>query len=165
MPNFAGDFLVTVKPRIRIGLVSVRKLQDTAGATDRENEEMKHKASLAGLMTAAVVATALIPAMPSAAQDSSHRQKTKNNWRNAAIGSGALGIYGLLSHNNTLTAVGAAGGLYSLNRYEHDRKSQSHMDHQRAAYYERSSFRRNGHRYVRRTVTRHGQRYYTYDRR
>lgn len=126
---------------------------------------MKLKASLAGLMTAAVVATAVIPAMPSAAQDSRHRQKTKNDWRNAAIGSGALGVYGLLSHNNTLTAVGAAGGLYSLSRYEHDRKSQSHMDHQRAAYYQRSSFTRNGHRYVRKTVTRHGHRYYTYVRR
>lgn len=126
---------------------------------------MNIKAQLAGLMTAAVVAAAAIPAMPAAAQDSHRRQQSKNNWRNAAIGAGAVGLYGLLRHNNTLTAVGAAGSLYSLNRYERDRHSQSHMDHQRAAMYQRSSFRRNGHRYVRRTVTRDGQKYYKFVRR
>lgn len=126
---------------------------------------MNIKAQLAALMTAAVVTTAVIPAIPAAAQSSEHRQKTKNTWRNAAIGGGALTALGLLTHNNTLTGVGAVGGLYSLSRYEHDRKSQSHIDHQRAAFYERSSFTRNGHRYVRRTVTRNGHKYYTYVRR
>src|SRR5947209_14538238 len=105
---------------------------------------MKFKAQLAGLMTAAVMVTAVMPAMPAAAQ-SSHRQKTKNDWRNASIAGGALTAAGLLTHNNTLTAVGAVGGLYSLSRYEHDRKSQSREDHERARLYERSSFSRNGH--------------------
>ena len=125
---------------------------------------MNTRATMVGLAAAAVVASAVVTGVPSSAQDSHHRQQTKNQWRNAAIGSGAVGLYGLLRHNTTMTAVGAAGSLYSLNRYEHDRHSQSHMDHQRAAYYNRSSFSRNGHRYVRRTVRRHGQSYYTYAR-
>src|SRR2546421_531539 len=122
---------------------------------------MNIKAQLAALMTAAVVTTAVLPAIPASAQASEHRQKTKNNWRNAAIGGGALTALGLLTHNSTLRGVGAVGGLYSLSRYEHDRKSQSKIDHDRAAFYDRSSYRRNGHTYVRRTVSRHGHKYYT----
>jgi len=126
---------------------------------------MNIRASIAGLATAAVMATSILPVIPAAAQDSHHRQQTKNQWRNIAIGSGAVGLYGLATHNTTLGLLGAAGGLYSLNRYEHDRKSQSKMDHDRAAFYQRSSYTKNGHRYVRRTVTRNGHQYYTYVRR
>jgi hypothetical protein len=126
---------------------------------------MKLKATMAGLMTVAVFGTAVLPAIPVSAQSSHHRQQTKNNWRNAAIGAGALGVAGLLTHNSTLAIVGGAGSLYSLSRYEHDRKSQSKADHDRAAMYGRSSFTRNGHRYHRRTVTRNGHSYYTFDRR
>ena len=74
-------------------------------------------------------------------------------------------MLGLLTHNSTLGIVGAAGGLYSLSRYEHDRKSQSKADHERARLYERSSFSHNGHRYVRRTVSKNGHKYYQYVRR
>ncbi|HLJ57130.1 MAG TPA: hypothetical protein VKT77_18980 [Chthonomonadaceae bacterium] len=124
---------------------------------------MNIQRTVAGLLGAAVMAAAIVPALPAAAQDS-HRQKTKNTWRNAAIGAGALGVYGLLSHNTTLTAVGAAGSLYSLDRYEHDRKSQRREDRERARLWNRSSFRHNGHRYVRKTVHRHGHTYYQYVR-
>ena len=95
---------------------------------------------------------------------SHHRQKTKNDWRNIAIGSGAATAYGLLKHDNTVSILGAAGTLYSLNRYEHDRKSQSKIDRARADQYGRSSYYDHGHRYVRHTVNRHGQKYYTYQR-
>ena len=125
---------------------------------------MNIKAQLAGLMTVAVIATAVAPATPVLAQ-SRHRQETKNNWRNAAIGGGALTALGLLTHNGTLTTVGAAGGLYSLSRYEHDRKSQSKADHERARLYERRSYTHKGHTYVRKTVTRNGHKYYQYVRR
>ena len=126
---------------------------------------MNVKRTFAGAMATAVLAGATASALPAAAQSSHHRQQTKNTWRNVAIGSGAVGLYGLLKGNSTLGILGGAGALYSLNRYEHDRKSQSHADHQRAAYYGRSSFTRNGHRYVRKTVHRHGQTYYTFVRR
>jgi hypothetical protein len=126
---------------------------------------MRLKSTLAGLLAGAVLATAVVPAIPAAAQSSRHRQQTKNTWRNVGIGAGAVGLYGLLKHDNTLAIAGAAGGLYSLNRYEHDRKSQSKMDHDRAALYQRRSYTRNGHRYVRQTVTRHGHKYYQFVRR
>lgn len=124
---------------------------------------MNIKAQLAAIVAAAVVTMAVAPAIPAEAQ-SRHRQKTKNDWRNASIAGGALTAAGLLTHNNTLTAVGAAGGLYSLSRYEHDRKSQSREDHERARMYERSSYRRGGHTYTRRVVHRNGKSYYQYVR-
>jgi hypothetical protein len=98
------------------------------------------------------------------AQESHHRQQTKNQWRNLAIGGGALGVIGLLTHNNVLTYGGLAGGLYSLSRYEHDRKSQSRIDQARANYYSRPYVYHNGVRYHRHIVTRHGHQYYQYRR-
>lgn len=62
---------------------------------------------------------------------SRHRQQTKNTWRNATVASGALGVLGLATHNNTLGIAGLAGAAYSASRYEHDRKSQAHIDHER----------------------------------
>ncbi len=97
-------------------------------------------------------------------QQSAHRQKTKNQWRNIAIGSGALGLLGLLKHDNTLTFAGAAGAIYSANRYEQDRKSQSKTDRARAAYFSKGYFYKDGHKYVRKTVYRHGQKYYQFVR-
>jgi hypothetical protein len=126
---------------------------------------MTLKNKIAGAMAAVVVASATIPALPASAQSSRHRQQTKNTWRNVAIGSGAVGLYGLLKGDSTLGILGGAGALYSLNRYEHDRKSQSKADHERAALYSRNSFTRNGHRYVRKTVHRNGKTYYQFVRR
>jgi hypothetical protein len=125
---------------------------------------MNLKAAVTALGMAAVIGTSVLPAIPAAAQGSRHRQNTKNTWRNVAIGSGALGVYGLLSHNSTAAILGGAGALYSLNRYEHDRKSQSAEQRREAAYYGRSSFVRNGHHYHRRVVTRHGHKYYQFVR-
>ncbi len=118
----------------------------------------------AALLVACAVAPIAANAQGSLDQASKHRQKTKNDWRNLSYGSGAATAYGLLKHDKTVTILGAAGTLYSLNRYEHDRKSQSKIDHDRASYYGRSSYRQNGHRYVRKLVTRNGRRYYTFVR-
>ncbi len=49
-----------------------------------------------------------------------HRQEQKDQWKDLAIGSAALGLIGALSHNDTLTGLGAAGALYSAYRYEAD---------------------------------------------
>jgi hypothetical protein len=92
------------------------------------------------------------------------RQDSKNEWRNIAIGAGALGILGLLSKDNTLTFGGALGALYSLNRYEQDRRSQNSYDRARARYFDHEYFYRDGVRYDRRTVNRNGQRYYQFER-
>src|SRR5512132_2646790 len=87
----------------------------------------------------------------SLSQQSKHRQQKKNEWRNLAYLGGAVGLWGLLKHDSTLTFAGAAGAAYSAYRYEQDRKSQSKVDRARAQMFSRTSYTRNGHRYVRRT--------------
>jgi len=127
----------------------------------------KRAALWGGLL--AVAATAGMMGAPTVAigqsrQDgaSQHRQQTKNQWRNIGIGSAAVGLLGLVKHDNTLTFAGAAGALYSANRYEQDRRSQSHTRRARAELFRRQSYDRNGHHYVRQTVKRDGQSYYRY---
>lgn len=130
---------------------------------------MKLKSIVANMLAVTALGGCVLAPITANAQSdldraSSHRQKTKNDWRNIAIGSGALGLFGLLKHDNTLTFAGTAGALYSLNRYEQDRKSQSKIDHARANYFSRQSFYRDGHRYTRRTVTKNGKKYYQFVR-
>jgi hypothetical protein len=93
------------------------------------------------------------------------RQDKKNEWRNIAIGAGGLGLLGLLKKDNTLTFAGGAGALYSLNRYEQDRKSQSRLERTRSTYFSKPYFYRDGVRYDRRTVNKNGQKYYQFARR
>jgi hypothetical protein len=120
-----------------------------------------------GIKAAAFVALAAFSAAPLTANAQNtykHRQETKNNWRNLAIGSGAVGLLGLLKGDSTLTFLGAAGALYSANRYEQDRKSQSRMSRARYTLFRQGSFTRDGHTYKRRTVYRHGKKYYQFVR-
>jgi hypothetical protein len=131
---------------------------------------MNTRNTLGSLAAALVAVGALMTPMAATAQDhrdrdrSSHRQDTKNQWRNIGIGSAAVGLLGLVKHDNTLTFAGAAGALYSANRYEQDRKSQSRTDHARAEMFSRREFDRDGHHYTRHTVKQHGQTYYQYRR-
>lgn len=99
------------------------------------------------------------------AEQSRRRQQTKNEWRNIALVSGGVAILGLIKHDNRLVFAGSAGALYSLYRYEQDRKSQSSIDRLRAAYFGRPYFVRDGVRYDRRLVTKNGERYYQFARR
>jgi hypothetical protein len=112
----------------------------------------------------AVASFAAAPMTANAQSAYKHRQETKNTWRNLAIGSGVVGLLGLLKGDSTLVFAGAAGALYSANRYEQDRKSQSRMNQARYQMFSRSSYTRNGHRYVRKTVWRNGQKYYQFVR-
>ena len=122
------------------------------------------------LLTVALLGGSLAAPMAANAQNrrddaSQHRQETKNNWRNVAIGAGAVSVFGLLKHDNTIAFAGAAGALYSANRYEQDRKSQNKAYRARAQTFGQTSFQRNGHRYDRKTVTKNGQKYYQFVRR
>lgn len=127
---------------------------------------MKLKGLIAGLMALLMVGGFLAAPSTASAQSSyyRHRQATKNQWRNAAYAGAGLGLLGVLNHDSTLTFLGAAGALYSANRYEQDRRSQSRMDRARAYYFSRGSFYRNGHMYRRHTTYRHGQKYYYFSR-
>src|SRR5438067_1722920 len=140
---------------------------------------MRTKTITGGLFAILAVAGAMTASIPANAQgwrnrnndrryyrdrESDRRQQTKNEWRNIAIGSGALGVLGLLNHDNTLTFAGAAGALYSANRYEQDRRSQNSRYRARAKYFSRPYFYRDGTRYDRQTVTRNGEKYYQFHR-
>ena len=99
------------------------------------------------------VAVAVPTFLPATAMaQTSHRQKTKNQWRNLGYAGAALGAAGLLTHNKTLAIGGLAGGAYSAYRYEHDRKSQSKANsrYRRAQRFSRShrSYSRTRHGYV-----------------
>ena len=129
---------------------------------------MNSKRATAGFLAligaAGVMMTPLASSGQSLEEQSRQRQKQKNTWRNLAYGSGAAAIYGLLKKDNTITFAGAAGALYSLHRYEQDRKSQSKIDRARAAAFGRRSYTRNGVRYVRKTVRKNGKTYYQFVR-
>lgn len=115
---------------------------------------MRLKRIGANLLAAAVLAGAVLAPVAAGAQSrlqkkAHHRQQTKNNWRNAAIGAGALGVIGLATHNKTLAVAGVAGAAYSASRYEHDRKSQARIQaairHRRALARQRALQRRHHH--------------------
>lgn len=121
------------------------------------------KLNLQSILATGILAMAtLSPAISNAQSD--HRQSTKNTWRNLGIGSAAAGVYGLLKGDSFLTLAGAAGAAYSASRYEHDRKSQSAADRRRASIFERGYYYSHGHKYVKRSYRRHGQRYYKFVR-
>lgn len=130
---------------------------------------MKTKTICAGMLavvmfSGAVVAPITVSAQSRLEQESKRRQQKKNEWRNIAIGSGIVGIYGLLKKDNTLFFAGTGGALYSAWRYEQDRKSQSRVDRARAAYFSKPTFYRDGKRYTRKTVWKNGKKYYQFVR-
>lgn len=96
---------------------------------------------------------------------SDRRQDMKNEWRNIAVGAGLVGVLGLLNRDNRLVFAGGAGALYSIYRYEQDRRSQNQLDRARAEYFSRPYFYRDGVRYERQTVIRNGERCYQFARR
>ena len=117
-----------------------------------------------------VGAVTLTPISASAQSSYSHRQQTKNTWRNIGYGSAALGLYGLLTHQSTLAVAGAAGAGYSAYRYEQDRKSQRAMrDRYSSRYYSsygqrryRSAYRTRYYQRHRRHHRRHRRHYRRY---
>ena len=120
--------------------------------------------ALAAIALGGALAPAPAIAEPWLYQESKRRQEKKNEWRNIGIGSAALGLFGLLKGDSTLMFAGTAGALYSAHRYEQDRKSQSKADRARAAMFGRTSFTRDGKRYVRKTVYKNGKKYYRFVR-
>src|SRR5688572_4284469 len=116
------------------------------------------KGLLAGLLSISMVAPLAVISTDAYAQSEyDRRQQKKNEWRNIAIGSGALAILGLINKDSTLTFVGAAGALYSAHRYEQDRKSQNKLNQFRASVFSRPYFTRDGYRYTRKTKWKNGR--------
>lgn len=97
-------------------------------------------------------------------QQDDKRQKTKNDWRNLAIAAGGIAAFGAIKGDPYIGFGGLAGALYSMNRYEQDRKSQSSTSRARASIFSQPYVYRDGRRYERRMVNKNGQRYYQFVR-
>ena len=102
------------------------------------NTRRRFAGFVAAFMVLGVLSLPITASAQTLRQQSAQRQKTKNEWRNIALGAGAVALYGLLKKDNMLTLGGAAGTAYSLYRYEQDRKSQSSIDTRRDRRYGRS---------------------------
>ncbi len=121
------------------------------------------------LIGGALAAIALLGAVPGGAlaqnrRQQQQRQKTKNDWRNLATLAGGLAAFGLIKNDPTLSFVGALGALYSVDRYEKDRKSQDKGERARASLFSKPYIIRDGQRYYRRTMIDNGERYYQFER-
>lgn len=92
-----------------------------------------------GVVAAAVAAPSLSPAQTQ--RELERRQQKKNEWRNIAIGSAAIGAYGLLKGDRTIGLAGLAGAAYGAHRYEQDRKSQNRMENGRRYYQQNNRYR------------------------
>ena len=130
---------------------------------------MKVKTIFASLMAATVLGGVTLTPTAASAQIWNmrayrHRQEKKNEWRNIAIGAGALGVVGALTHDETLFFTGAAGSLYSTYRYDQERRSHDRTERLRARYFSRPYFYRDGERYNRVSVWQDGQKYYRFER-
>ena len=89
------------------------------------------KVTTLGLLAALAATAVTAPVLA----DPASQQKNKNQWRNLGIAGAAIAGYGLLTHNQNATILGAAGGAYSANRYEQDRHHQSQDNANRQRYY------------------------------
>lgn len=129
--------------------------------------QINWKTAIAGVVLASTVAAPSVASAQSwrdLERALDRRQSKKNEWRNIAIASGAVGILGLIQKDNTLFFAGTAGALYSAYRYEQDRKSQNQLQRTRAAYFSRPYFIRDGWRYNRKVKNVGGKRYFYFQR-
>lgn len=115
-----------------------------------------------GLLIGAMAVPATVDAQRSTTRKINQRQKTKGEWQKAAYAGAAVALLGQLNKDKTASYIGAAGALYSLYRYDQDSKSQDKLRRQRAAFYKRSYYYKNGVRYDRKIVTKSGHKYYTF---
>jgi hypothetical protein len=92
-------------------------------------------------LLAALAGASIAPAMANP-WDNGNLQNNKNNARNLAIGGAAVAAYGLFSHNNVATLLGAAGAALAGSQYEKDRQDQS-QDNGR--YYHYNNYGYNGY--------------------
>jgi hypothetical protein len=115
-----------------------------------------------GLVTGALVMPMTINAQSKSQREIDRRQKTKGDWQKTANISGAAALLGLVTHNKTLTYVGAGTSLYSVYRMQEDTKSQNRTRRNRAAFYNQTHYTHKGVRYDRKTVHKNGHTYYTF---
>ena len=115
-----------------------------------------------GLVTGAMVMPMTVIAQSKSSKEIAKRQKTKGDWQKAAYAGGALAILGQFNKDKTASYIGAGVGLYSLYRMQEDTKSQNRTRRNRAVFYSREHYTKNGVRYDRKLVKKNGHSYYTF---
>ena len=115
-----------------------------------------------GLVTCAMVMPVTINAQSKSKKEIDRRQKTKGDWQKTANIAGAIAILGQFNKDKTASYLGAGVALYSVYRMQEDSKSQNKTRRERAAFYSREHYTKNGVRYDRKLVKKNGQSYYTY---
>lgn len=115
-----------------------------------------------GLVTGALIMPMTINAQSKSQKEIARRQKTKGDWQKTANIAGAIAILGQFNKDKTASYLGAGVALYSVYRMQEDTKSQNRTRRDRAAFYNRKSYVKNGVRYDRKLVTKNGQKYYTF---
>lgn len=107
---------------------------------------MKLRMALAKVLTVTAIGGMMVAPLTASAdmwhsRSQQHRDQQKNQWKNIGIGSAAVGVLGLLTHNNALTIGGLAGAGYSAYRYGQDHNGNNRYS-DRYSQYERD--RSNG---------------------
>ncbi|MBL8047149.1 MAG: hypothetical protein JNJ45_00555 [Chthonomonas sp.] len=120
--------------------------------------------SIALLSVSSMLLTAVPTTAMAQSREEKRREQKKEEWKKIGIGSGLLGLVGLVTKNGTLTFLGAGGALYSAYRYEEDRKSKNRAAQARYKAYNRSTVWHNGKKYVRKTTWKNGKKYYYFAR-
>jgi hypothetical protein len=86
------------------------------------------------------------------------------DWNAIAGQCGGLTVIADLNDDDTLYFDGSVGALYSFDAYDEDRVSNDRVRRLRAAYFSRPYFIRDGQRYERTEVVRHGDHFYQFRR-
>lgn len=114
---------------------------------------MTIKKLIAGAMSLAVLAVAVVPA--AMAQETTKRQIDKNNTRNLGIGLGAAAVHQAVTGKTRNALILGAGAAYAGKKYEDARKAQSkenriarryvYKNGKRVGYYKIQNGRRIGY--------------------
>lgn len=88
---------------------------------DEKESVMTKFNKFASVLAIALIGGLSMAPIPAKADDwNRHRQSEKNQWGSLAVGAGAIGVLGAITHNKTVAGLGLAGAIYSGYRYSQD---------------------------------------------
>ncbi len=88
------------------------------------------------------------------------RERTRSEWQKLSYAGAALGLLGQLNRDKTLSYLGAAGGAYSLYRWNEDNKAIHRRRDRDETMYVHRAYGRHWH-WERVRHHRHGRTWYT----
>lgn len=88
----------------------------------------------------------------------------RDDWQDILYIGGFFDDLNFLSNDDTICFSGYDGALYPVWQYDNDCRSSDRAARARAELFGRTFFYRDGHRFERKLVTQHGERYYQFVR-